>query len=87
MGKVRHYNGILILSLLMAIFFISKMTVSRHLGCCQTEIAPFDPPTPKILYYNQTWSGSDAPLCEIFAFKLYCDLERGFRVTESGTNR
>ena len=27
----------------------------------EPEIAPFDPPTPKTLVYNQTWSGSDAP--------------------------
>ena len=25
----------------------------------EPQIAPFDPPTPKTLVYNQTWSGSD----------------------------
>jgi len=42
----------------------------------EPQIAPFDSPTPKNLAYNQTWSGSDyCTVCEIFTFKLYCDLE------------
>jgi len=42
------------------------------------QTASFDPPTPKSgenpsLEPNMEWIGCTA--CEIFAFKLYCDLE------------
>ena len=42
----------------------------------QIGLAPFDPLTPKtITYPNMEWIG--CTVCEIFAFKLYCDLETG----------
>jgi len=42
----------------------SSRIVFSHipLHLIQLEIAPFDPPTPKTLPSNQTWSGSDDPL-------------------------
>jgi len=39
-----------------------KPYVVTILDVVKTEIAPFDPLTPKTLPYNQTWSGSDDPL-------------------------
>jgi len=46
-----------------------------------SQIAPFVPPTPKSenpkLERNMEWIG--CTICEIFAFKLYCDLETGVR--------
>ena len=57
----------------------SKMAVSRHLGYYRTgnsDIRYADPENPS-LEPNMEWIG--CPVCEIFAFKLYCDLETGFR--------
>ena len=53
------------------------MAVSRHLGFCRTAnsaIRSADPenPSPEP---NMEWIG--CTVCEIFAFKLYCDLETG----------
>jgi len=39
----------------------SKRPSADILDFIEPQIAPFDPPTPKTLTYNQTWSGSDAP--------------------------
>jgi len=42
----------------------------------EPKTAPFDPPTPKNLASERPkmeWIG--CTICEIFAFKLYCDLE------------
>ena len=57
------------------------MTVSRHLGYYRTgnsAIRSADPENPCLL--DMEWIG--CTVSEIFAFKLYCDLEMGFGVTE-----
>ena len=55
------------------------MAVSRHLGFFRTAnstIRSADPENPS-LEPNMEWIG--CTVCEIFAFKLYCDLETGVR--------
>ena len=55
------------------------MAVSRHLGFYRTAnsaIRSADPENPS-LEPNMEWIG--CTVCEIFAFKLYCDLETGVR--------
>jgi len=55
------------------------MAVSRHLGFYPTVnsvIRSADPENPR-LEPNMEWIGYT--VCEIFAFKLYCDLETGVR--------
>jgi len=55
------------------------MAVSRHLGFYRTEnsaIRSADPENPS-LKPNMWWIG--CTVCEIFAFKLYRDLETGVR--------
>jgi len=57
----------------------SKMAVSRHLGYYRTGISAIrsaDPVNPW-LEPDMEWIGRTD--CEIFAFKLYCDLETGVR--------
>jgi len=63
-------------------FCISKMAVSGHLGFDWTgnsAIRSADSENPG-LEPNMEWIG--CTVCEIFAFKLYCDLETGVRVTQ-----
>ena len=58
-------------------FCVSKMAVSRHLGFYRTAnsaVRSTDPENPS-LKPNMEWIG--CTVCEIFAFKLYCDLETG----------
>jgi len=55
------------------------MAVSRHLGHYRTEnsaIRPADPENPSLKPDTECigWT-----VCEILAFKLYCDLETGVR--------
>ena len=61
------------------------MAISRHLGFYRTTNRA-DPDNPN-LEANMEWIGHT--VCEIFAFKLYCDLETGLRgslkVIENGT--
>ena len=60
-------------------FYISKMAVSRHLGFYRignSAIRSAFPENPS-LEPNVKWIG--CTVCEIFAFKLYCDLETGVR--------
>jgi len=63
----------------------SKTAVSRHLGYYRTgnsAIRSADPENPS-LEPNMEWIG--CTVCEIFAFKLYCDgvtLRLGFGVTQ-----
>jgi len=55
------------------------MAVSRHVGFYRTAnsaIRSADPENPS-LEPNMEWIGYT--VCEIFAFKLYCDLETGVR--------
>jgi len=55
------------------------MAVSRHLGFYRTANSAIrfaDPENPN-LEPNMEWIG--CTVCEIFAFKLYCDLEIGVR--------
>ena len=57
----------------------SKMAVSHHLGYYRTgniTIRSADSENPR-LEPNMEWIG--CTICEIFAFKLYCDLETGVR--------
>jgi len=57
----------------------SKMAVSRHLGFYRTgnsAIQSAGSENPN-LEPNMEWIG--CTVCEIFAFKLYCDLETGVR--------
>ena len=57
----------------------SKMAVSRHLGYYRTgnrAIRSADPENP-CLEPQMEWIG--CTVCEIFAFKLYCDFETGVR--------
>jgi len=54
------------------------MAVSRDLGFYRTAyraIRSADPENPS-LEPNMEWIG--CTVCEIFAFKIYCDLETGF---------
>ena len=58
-------------------FCIYKMAVSRHLGFYRTvnsSIRSADPENPS-LEQNIEWIR--CTVCEIFAFKLYCDLDTG----------
>jgi len=60
-------------------FCISKMAVSRHLGFYRignSAIRSAFPENPS-LEPNVEWIG--CTVCEIFAFKLYCDLKTGVR--------
>jgi len=57
----------------------SKMAVSRHIGYYRTgnsAIRSADPGNP-CLEPHMEWIG--CTVCEIFSFKLYCDLETGVR--------
>jgi len=57
----------------------SKMAVSRHLGFCRTANSAIRSANPEnhSLEANMEWIR--CTVCEIFAFKLYCDLETGVR--------
>jgi len=57
--------------------FQSKMAVSRYLGFYRTANSAIWSDNAENPCLDQTRSGSDA--CEIFAFKLYCDLETRVR--------
>ena len=62
----------------MAIFVHPRWPPAAILDFIESEIAPFDPPFPKtLLEPKMEWIGCS--VCEIFAFKLYCDLETGVR--------
>jgi len=58
---------------------IPRWPSAAILDTIEPQIAPFDLPTPKTLVErtNMEWIG--CTVCEIFAFKLYCDLEIGVR--------
>jgi len=60
-------------------FCISKMAVSRHLEFYRTanDVIRSADPENRSLEPNVEWIG--CTVCEIFAFKLYCDLETGVR--------
>ena len=60
-------------------FCISKITVGRHLGFCRTGNSTIRSAEPENrgLEPNIEWIGFT--VCEIFAFKLCCDLETGVR--------
>ena len=58
----------------------SLYAVSRHLAFYRTAnsaILSADPENPSLEEPNMEWIG--CTVCEIFAFKLYCDLETGVR--------
>ena len=70
----------------VAIFCMSKMAVSRHLGFYRTAniaIRSADPENPS-LGPNMEWIG--CTVCEIFAFELHCDLETGVRGHSRSSN-
>ena len=56
---------------------IPRWPSAAILDVIKPQIAPFDPPTTKTLTYNMEWIGRT--VCEIFAFKLHCDIETGVR--------
>jgi len=65
------------------------MAVSRRLGYYQTAnstmiIRSTDPENPCLEPDMLEWIG--CTVCEIFVFKLYCDLEAGFGVTHGHRN-
>ena len=45
----------------MAILYIQDGRQRPYCVFTEPQIAPFDPPTPKTLAWNETWSGSDVP--------------------------
>ena len=60
-------------------FCITKMAVSRHLKFYRTEncgIRSADPQNPRL---EPNMESIGCTVCEIFAFKLCCDLETGVR--------
>jgi len=61
----------------MAIFCISNMAVNRHLGFYRIGNSTIRSAFPEIPIWepNMEWIG--CTVCEIFALKLYCDLEAG----------
>ena len=63
----------------MAIFVCPRWPSAAILDFIEPQIASLDPPTPKNpgLEPNMEWIG--CTVCDIFAFKLYCDLETGVR--------
>ena len=63
----------------MAIFVHPRWPSVAILDFIKPQIASLDPPTPKNpgLEPNMEWIG--CTVCDIFAFKLYCDLETGVR--------
>jgi len=58
----------------------SKTAVSRHLGYYRTGNSTIRSAENPCLEPDMEWIG--CTVCEIFAFKLYCDLETGVRVTQ-----
>jgi len=53
---------------------IPRWPSAAILDTIEPEIAPFHPPTPKpLLELDLEWIGFT--VCDIFTFKLYCDLE------------
>ena len=61
---------------------IPRCPSAAILDIIEPEIAPFDPPTPKTLAYNQTWSGSDAPFARYSPLNYTVTLKLGFWVTK-----
>jgi len=63
----------------MAIFVCPRWPSAAILDFIEQQIAPFDPPTGENpnLEPNMVWI--ECTVCEIFAFKLYCDLQRHSR--------
>jgi len=59
---------------------IPRWPSAAILDIIKPQIAPFDPPTPRSLASDMEWIR--CTVCEIFAFKLHCDLETGVRVTQ-----
>jgi len=55
----------------------SKMAVSRRLGYCRTGVIRSADPENPCLEPHMEWIG--CTVCEIFAFKVYCDLETRVR--------
>jgi len=66
----------------MAIFVYPRWPLDAILDFIKAEIAPFDPPTPNTLAYNQTWSGLDAPFARYSPLNYTVTLKVGFRVTQ-----
>jgi len=65
----------------------SKMAISRHFEYYPTgniAIRSADPENP-CLEPNMEWIG--CTVCDIIVFKLYCDLETGFGVTQGHRKR
>ena len=70
----------------MATFVYPTWPSATILNSIEPEIAPFDPSTRKFRAEpNTEWIG--CTVCDVFAFKLYCDLETGFGVTQGHRKR
>ena len=54
----------------MAIQNYTRRLTAAILDLVQSDAGPFDPPTPKTLPQNQTWSQYDEPIAEIWAYRL-----------------
>jgi len=67
---------------------IPRWPPATILDFIEPVIAPFDPPTPKTITQNETWSGSDAPFARYSPLNYTVTLKLGFRslkVIKSGT--
>ena len=53
----------------------SRWPSDAILDFIEPEIAPFDPPMPKTHELEPNMEWIECAVCEIFTFKLYCDLE------------
>jgi len=74
----------------MAIFVYPRSSSAAILDFIEPQIAPLDPPTPKTLGWNQTWSRLDAPFARYSPLNYTVTLKLRFGVTqchESGTIR
>ena len=66
----------------VAIFVCPRWPSAAILDFIEPQIAPFDPPTPKTLAQDQTWSGLDAPFARYSHLNYTVTLKLGFGVTQ-----
>ena len=68
-------------------FIYSRWPSDAILDYIEQEIAPFDPPMPKTHGLEPSMECIECTVCEIFTFKLYCDLETKVRATQGHRKR
>jgi len=61
---------------------IPRWPSAAILDIIKPQIAPFNPPTPKTIAYNQTWTGSDAPFARYSPLNYAVTLKLGFKITQ-----